>query len=783
MYLRILKRDLKRKKTMNIILLLFIILAAMFVAGSINNMTSVMTALDGFFEKSNVPDYWFATTGEDEMERYEEFAEENNYEYSVIELIQVNPQDVFIHGKEFEYSNTCSVSGLSSSTKIFDKDDNELVHINDGEIYVTAEIADSDSNDFSVGNTTIEITVNGITKSFILKGSVKDALFGSSMLGMTRFLVSDNDFELLKNGTTDIYCVNAYTDDEDYYEKFVGLELNNIFNINKSGIKMMYIMDMVIAAVFLIVSICLILISMVILKFTIGFTMSEEFREIGVMKAIGLKCGSIRMLYIIKYLVISIVGAAIGLGLSIPFGNMMLEEVSQKIVMEGAGGIWLNVACAIFTAAVVVLFCFMCTGKIKKFSPIDAIRNGQSGERFKTKSKLTLEKSRLKPVVFMALNDILSSMRRFISMILIFTLGLLLIVIPANTANTLQSENIIKWFNMAECDAVLSEEILLRGDADTKVMLLERLEEIKNFLKKEGIEADVYQEVMFRMTISKDNKKASSLAFQGINGITCKEYDYLEGEAPGNVNEIAVTKQTCEKIDANIGDYVYVNNGSDTKKYIITATYQSMNNLGEGIRFYEDENLDYSYAKGCFGIQIRYRDNPSSKQIEERNNLLAEKYPKLKVFTTGEYANYMIGDVASQIDNIKLFILIVVIVINMLVTVLMVKSFITKEKNEIVLLKALGFKNRYIVGWQTLRIGIVLIISIILMSALSEPLSKLVITPVFKIMGAENMKFQIKPIEVYVFYPILLLIVTTLSAMLTSLQVRKISTSGISDIE
>lgn len=57
MYLQILKKDLRRKKTMNLILFIFIVLAATFIAGSVNNMVTVMTALDTFFEKAEVPDY------------------------------------------------------------------------------------------------------------------------------------------------------------------------------------------------------------------------------------------------------------------------------------------------------------------------------------------------------------------------------------------------------------------------------------------------------------------------------------------------------------------------------------------------------------------------------------------------------------------------------------------------------------------------------------------------------------------------------------------------------
>ena len=60
-----------------------------------------------------------------------------------------------------------------------------------------------------------------------------------------------------------------------------------------------------------------------VLRFTISFTLSEEFREIGVMKAIGIRNIKIRGLYLTKYFAISVVGAAIGLVFSYPFGKML----------------------------------------------------------------------------------------------------------------------------------------------------------------------------------------------------------------------------------------------------------------------------------------------------------------------------------------------------------------------------------------------------------------------------------------------------------------------------
>lgn len=51
MFFRILKKDLKRKKVMNAVLLSFILLAAMFVASGLSNVVSVMNGTDHYLKK------------------------------------------------------------------------------------------------------------------------------------------------------------------------------------------------------------------------------------------------------------------------------------------------------------------------------------------------------------------------------------------------------------------------------------------------------------------------------------------------------------------------------------------------------------------------------------------------------------------------------------------------------------------------------------------------------------------------------------------------------------
>ena len=782
MYFTILKKDLKRKKTMNVILLIFVILAATFIASSANNLITVSGAVDSFSDKADVPDYWFASTNAPDIERFEEFAGENGYDYYISRLIQIEPSNILVEGKKFAYSSTTALSILGG-IKIFDKNNEELTHINDGEIYIPYFIFQSTENDFHEGGK-LSINQGGVEKEFTIKGYTKDALFGSAMVGMTRFLISDNDAELFDGESANICsAIEVHTEDIDYNDKFNGLGINTVMSVDRSMFKMLYILDLLIAAVLLVVSVCLILISMVILRFIIHFTITEEFREIGVMKAIGMKNGAIRGLYIAKYFAIAVVGTAVGLGLSFPFSRAMIDGVSKKIIISGEDHFLINIAAAILAGAVVVCFSYLCTRKIRRFSPIDAIRSGETGERFQKKGILHLGNSYMPTVPFMAVNDILSGIKSYVSMIIIFIIGTLLVIIPVNTINTLCSDDLITTFNMAKSDHIISQELLFDPNEDNKAKVERQFDEVREMFAENGIDASVFQEIMFRTNLSKGDKRTNSLSFQGMGGVTTDMYTYLEGTPPQNIHEVALTYLTAGQIGAEIGDDVEIKVGEDTRTYTVTAINQSMNNMGEVVRFHQDAELDYNYAAGSFGIQVNYKDNPDKAELAERKALLEKLYPDAKVYTPGEYIGHMIGDVAEQLDSMKTLILSIVLGINILVAVLMVKSFITREKSAIALLKALGFQNNSLTLWQTLRIGIVLMVSVLTGAFLSTSLSSLIITPIFRMMGAYSIEYEIRAVEVYVMYPLIVLTATAFAAFISAQGLRKISSSEISNNE
>ena len=282
--------------------------------------------------------------------------------------------------------------------------------------------------------------------------------------------------------------------------------------------------------------------------------------------------------------------------------------------------------------------------------------------------------------------------------------------------------------------------------------------------------------------MNKNNDSYSVRCYQGVN-TDINDYEYLEGSAPINKNEISITKITADKFGVRIGDTLTVEMDNVKKDYIITSYFQTMNNMGEGIRFNDRENIDYAYLAGIFDFEIKYLDDLSNDEKANRNGEINELLPDYKVIEPQkQVANYL-GGITDNLESIRNFVVIIVVLINVLVSILMAKSFITKERGQIAMLKAIGFKDSSIIMWQVIRIGIVDFLAIVFGVLLTNPVSQITTGLIFKMMGAESIVFVNDVINAYIIFPLIVLIVTIISVIFTALSIRNIKTSEINSIE
>ena len=788
MFWRILKKDLKRKKTMNIILLLFVVLCSMFAAASVNNIIAVVGGLDYYFEKAELGDYFIierSTGGEDTISKILKHSE-NVSGYKTYNVVNASCDDLKTDsGKLMEFSNIALICDINNTKQNFFGMDNEVItNVENGKVYITGSVPKREGVKIGerfyveLGDTKLPLEVAGFAK---------DALLGSEMMGNPRLLINSADFETLTaDETIHTYsCGHVYdidTDNAAALESELNEQNGMLFSGDRDLIKMTYIMNMLVAAIILVVSAGLLIVSFVVLRFTIRFTIAEEFREIGVMKAIGLNNSSIRMLYLVKYLGITLAGAVIGYFGSVPFGNLLLKSVSENMVLGNDNGMIIGVVCCIAVVLIIMLFGWSSTRRIEKLSAIDAVRSGQTGERFRKRSLLSLGKSKFGSTGFLALNDVTSEPKQYGILTAVFAICTALVMILAVTANTLDSGSLLYLLSMTDSDVYLNDStrgMEVIGGAKT---IRETEDEIADILTENDMPGNVYLEGWYKLPVTAKNG-SFQVTFLKCMDTNTSDYDYTEGYVPLKLDEIAVTKQISDKLGAKIGDRITVNIGGKESEFIITAYFQCFNNLGECARFHQDVEIADDLMTGCFAYQINFDDDPDKTVIDERIEKLKDIFDNQNIFDTKGFVKDCMG-VGDMIAAVKNLVLMLSLIIIILLAVLMERSFISKERAEIALMKAIGFGNTSVIAHHTMRFGITVLTGIVAASVLLMPLTKLIMDPIFGMMGAVgSIDYQFGVLEIFGLYPAIIFCVTILSAALTALYTRIIKPSDTASIE
>lgn len=791
MFFRILKKDLKRKKAMNAVMLSFILLATMFVASGISNVVSVTNGIDSYLDKAGIGDYVVISMGTDSGAALDEMlrTEEKVIEYRTEPVAwgdKSNLKDV--DGKELEAKNSVVYQAIEDSRlKFFDKNNEQITKIEPGHAYATGDFMEK--NHLKPGDQ-ITITHHSVSFSVTLDGMAKDALLGSSMMGNSRFLFSKAEIEQLlsddsiRNGYQGQICYIDLADDtslSDIASLIAGVP-EITFSGTRSMIKMCYVLDMIVAFTMLVLSICLILVSFVVLKFSITFTISEEFREIGVMKAIGISSFKIRSLYLAKYLLLAVAGAVVGLLLSIPFSNLLLRSVSNNIVLEADNHFGLSVLGAVLVIVVILLFAFRCTGLVKKSSPIDAIRSGQTGERYKKKSSVRLGKSHGSTSMFLAVNDVLSAPRRYATIVITFFICTLFVLVFVNLISTMRSDTCITTFG-SRSDLYYTDlaEAMSSMNPDGLERVENYLRDTENLLEANGMPAKMCVEAQYKYKVRVDGNDYSIVCEQGID-VGAADYEYTEGIVPQSRNEIAITPTISKLTGAKMGDTVTIDFGTETLDCIVVAYFQSMNQLGAVIRLHEDAPTDFSYIASLMSYQINFTDHPSAKEVEIRKDKIKQLFDNDKVMNAAEYCDDCMG-AASTIESVQYLLLGITLIVVLLVCILMEQSFLADERSQIAILKAIGFSNSRVIRWHVIRFGIVTLAAVFLAGICSIPATYLIGNPIFGMMGAVEVSYVINPWKIFLLYPGIIFLMTLLASGITALQIRTIKSSDTANIE
>jgi putative ABC transport system permease protein len=786
MFFRILKKDLKRKKSMNIIMLIFVILSTMFAAASVNNIMAVTSGVENYFELSGVPDAVVS-------ENYDSKHEKEISELDGVTSVKTEHMQCIFTAKDFSHEGVHMnnfinpvfvLSDDEMPVKYFDNDNNVIKSVEKGTFYSTSVF--TKDLGAKVGDT-FEIDSDNVHITLKYMGRLKGALIQEAESSCPFILLNSEDFDVVDKA----YGVNNFnrktlyinTDNFDALTEFTK-EHEDMYGLHsRESEKDIYLFDMLAAYIMMMISVVIMLASFVVLRFTIGFTIQEEFREIGVMKAVGVSNGSIRRIYIVKYFALAVAGAFIGFFASIPLSNMMLATVSKNMVLSSENSLLINIMSAAGIVGMIVVFCYLCTRRVNKLSPIDAVRSGQTGERFRKKSIMHLGRSKLPTTGFLAVNDISSAPKQFLIITVVFTLCMLMMTLMSTFADTLKSEKLFRSFGAQEShisiiDSHLYAPLCFENDGYKKVF-----EDVEKMLDDTGIKAKYSTTFGDAFETEYKDKKSTRIMYGITKGNINDDIICDEGSAPQKADEIVLTGYAMNELGAGIGDTIKAHIGSKDYEFIITGKVSSFWNNGRAAFLYKDFDSSEILAQSLTGVQLRLDGEPDDDEIKADIKKLKEYLDSDQVCTNGD-AVKMMTQMSDTLNAIKKMMMIITVIVTALIVVLMERSFISREKSEIALMKAVGVQGRSITFQHMFRFVIVAVLACIVSSALILPLSNVMMGWICSMIGdISNVSVDFRPAEVFAVCPAILIGVAVIGSFLTSLYNKTIVASDTASIE
>lgn len=797
MFIRILKKDFKNKKGITVIIFAFMVMATLFISVSVNNIFQVVSATDYSLKMGKVPDIYINAFEQKDGRNIEDWLKSSELvsDYSVHKAVFILKNNIeSINGQSIEETQALeTIMGQSVWEDLMPLYDSEsrLADVKEGEVAICEKYMKK--SNLKVGDT-ITLRFGNYVKTFTISKTVRDPALGSDFTSMSRFLFNDKDYAEME-ANSEIVSINYGINSKDstkFIKQFNRQGYDIMITLEKNIFEMTYVLSLVVATILIVLGILLIIISFLVLRFTIMFTIQEEYKEIGVMKAIGITSIYIRILYLVKYFVLISIAATVGCIISIPVSIKSLDMVASgnnMMLHEERVGVILNILATVFTMFVVMLLCLMSTHKIRKISAIEAVRSGVTGERYTKKSLISLKKIKhINTTFFMALNDIFSETKKYVALMLTFAMGTALIILALNTITSLTSDEMAENFCLdTEVDFYLSSDSFMDNEAAALVykdaMADSILNKTKEIIKSAGYECDIktltFRTVNYYKKGSEDILSCMTLQPVGDDG---KYINMAVGETPLLENEIAMSAKVMKKLDVNVGDTICIKTGTEEREFIITGKYANYMQLGASALMSSSVDISSVTLSGMAYLQITLSDVKDDQKADAIKDI-KKKLPNIKVLSKEEVVAENLGSEMDKFNNLKHLILLLVCGINVLITVLMVKIFIIGEKGQIAMLRAMGFSIKQLKLWQMFRIGIILIISNVSGIICSLFLNNILLKPIFAMMGAEYMKIHVDYVEAYLLSPVVLLVVTSVAAFISSGKLKKLKIMEINNIE
>ena len=772
---RLLKKDFKKNKVIVFTLFTFILLSAMLLSSALTIVTELTGSLDHLFEKAKVPSYVQMYAGDFSQDEINTFSENNELvkNQQTVTMLNIDGEHLFLQGNGESEVNSIIENSFVKQNEAFDfllDTRNEIASVQDGEIGVP--VYHQQLYNLELGSK-VQVQIGDFKKTYTITSFIRDAQMNPSIVTSKRFLVSDNDWNELETKLSNQENLIEFElyDDSSISEFEKQYEASDLPQSGTALTKSLYqvlnaLTDGVVIAIIILISLLLLLIASLCLRFTILTAMEEDYREVGIMKATGISNKNIRKLYLTKYIVIASAACIGGYLASLAVTNVFTKSMSlyMGLAPKTMTSYFLPLLGSLLVFLFVYLFCRLVFRRFKKISAYQALQVGETSGNRKIAHRMQLSGKRHwigNHTIFISIREVLTQIKTYILLMLVFAISLFMMSVPFNFLQTIQDSSFISYMGAGESD--------LRIDIHQMDKYKQESEEVFRYLTNESLNKDVIEKIASYETSAYQMKNADN-EISTIKIESSKDYDvfplhYTHGQAPQNAKEIALSSMNADEFEAGVGDTVTIILEGKEEKLTVSGIYQDVTNGGKTAKGMLESD-DVLWTTYNFNVK-------DASQINEVKAELEQTFRHIKVTDMDSYIKQTLGGIIEQVASLSVVSFALSLFISILITSMFFKMILAKEAKNIAIMKSIGISTKtlqrqYIVrALFTLLIG--LIAGVVLTNVLGTQVASLLLS------GVSKLTFVTNPLINYLIIPFSLVLVVSVSVYIVSVSIKKIN--------
>jgi putative ABC transport system permease protein len=761
LYRRMVARDFARNRSVTTVLVVLMMLSVMLATASAGTLVRLIGASSDLMARADAPHVAQLHAGGFDPQEVDRWvaARDDVAHHQAMLMLGIDGANLLLAGEPQTTSiqqNSLVVPNAERDL-LLDLDNQPITEVAPGTIVLP--VFHEVEAGLAVGDTVTITGPDGFAMDLEVAGFARDSIMNPAITSSKRLAVAAADLEVIRAHTGAVeHLISFWLDDPTassagFQKDYLDANLPQAGPMVDSATFQMLTMigDGMVATVVTFVSLLLLVVGLLCLRFSFLTAVEQDYREIGVLKAIGVAPRDVRRIYLTKYAMLA--GAATGLGLVAGLALTPVLTRNTTRYMGTAASVWnwlVPVLAAVLILAVLVTFVLVLLRRFRRISAVTALRSGATSQPRKARPRL--HRSRLPVQVRLGTMDVVGRSPIYLLLSLVFAISTFIMIVPVNSATTATATDFIDYMGIGPVDLRLD---LLHTDA-TSATTFDR---IVDELEADPAASTIAPKVTTRHdTVDRDGNAASLYVENGDHEVL--PVRYADGRAPTADSEIALSLLALHQSDRAVGDTVPVEVGGQVRALTIVGSYQDITNGGRTAKASlptgGEDVMWYS-----IGVELASGAHVTAT-AEAYNDTLAPA----KVATIEQWRTQTLGPIAGQITVAAGVAALVAIALAVLMTAMFTRMLLARDAGPLAIQRAIGADDAGLRLQYLTRIVVVLVFAVVVGTIAANTLGERLFNLMFEGMyggfetlgqGTSRIDFAVNPLLAYLVLPVALL--------------------------